>query len=212
NVAARLQALAGPRSVVVSSATYRLIEGFFTVRDLGHQTLKGVSAPLRTFEIIEESAARSRLDAAAGLTPLVGRAQEVGLLLDRWEQAGEGRGQVVLLTGEPGIGKSRLTQVLKERAAEASHRWLEARCSPYYEHTPLYPMIDLLPRMFEWSQDEPHDAKLSKLAQGLEEAGAALAEALPLLAALLSLPVPDRYPLPPLSPEPQKQKTLEALG
>jgi predicted ATPase/class 3 adenylate cyclase len=212
NVAARLQALAGPRSVVVSSATYRLIEGFFTVRDLGHQTLKGMSAPLRTFEIIEESAARSRLDAAAGLTPLVGRAQEVGLLLDRWEQAGEGRGQVVLLTGEPGIGKSRLTQVLKERAAEASHRWLEARCSPYYEHTPLYPMIDLLPRMFEWSQDEAHDAKLSKLAQGLEEAGAALAEALPLLAALLSLPVPDRYPLPPMSPERQKQKTLEALG
>jgi class 3 adenylate cyclase len=114
NVAARLETLAGPHRVVVSMATHRLIEGFFAVRDLGHQTLKGVSAPLRAFEIVEESAARSRLDAAAGLTPLVGRAQELGLLLDRWEQASEGRGQVVLLAGEPGIGKSRLTQVLKD--------------------------------------------------------------------------------------------------
>jgi len=158
----------------VSTATHRLIEGFFAARDLGHQTLKGVSAPLRAFEIVEESAARSRLDAAtAGLTPLVGRAQEVGLLLDRWEQAGEGRGQVVLLTGEPGIGKSRLAQVLKERLAEAPHRRLEAGCSPYYEHTPLYPIIDLLPRVFEWSRDEAYDAKLAKLARGLEEAGVA---------------------------------------
>jgi class 3 adenylate cyclase/predicted ATPase len=212
NVAARLETLAGPNRVVVSMATHRLIEGFFAVRDLGHQTLKGLSAPLRVFEIVEESAARSRLDAAAGLTPLVGRAQELGLLLDRWEQASEGRGQVVLLTGEPGIGKSRLIQVLKERVAEAPHRRLEARCSPYYEHTPLYPMIDLLPRMFVWSQDEVRDAKLAKLARGLEEAGLELGEGLPLLAALLSLPVPDRYPLPPMSPERQRQKTLEALG
>jgi len=213
NVAARLEALAGPHCVVVSAATHRLIEGFFVARDLGHQTLKGVSAPLRAFEIVEESAARSRLDAAtASLTPLVGRAQEVGLLLDRWEQAGEGRGHVVLLTGEPGIGKSRLTQVLKERVAEAPHHRLEARCSPYYEHTPLYPIIDLLPRVFEWSQNEAHDAKLAKLGRGLEEAGVALAEALPLLAVLLSLPAPERYPLPPMSPERQKQKTLEALG
>ena len=213
NVAARLEALAGPRSVVVSSATYRLIEGFFTVRDLGHQTLKGVSAPLRAFEIVEESAARSRLDAAtAGLTPLVGRAQEIGLLLDRWEQAIEGRGQVVLLTGEPGIGKSRLIQVLKERVIEAQHRQLEARCSPYYEHTPLYPIIDLLRRVLEWGHDEAHRAKLAKLERGLEGAGVALAEALPLLAALLSLRAPDRYPLPPMSPEGQKQKTLEAVG
>jgi TOMM system kinase/cyclase fusion protein len=213
NVAARLQALAGPRSVVVSSATYRLIEGFFTVRDLGHQTLKGMSVPLRAFEIVEESAARSRLDATtAGLTPLVGRAQEIGLLLDRWEQAIEGRGQVVLLTGEPGIGKSRLIQVLKERVVEAPHRRLEARCSPYYEHTPLYPIIDLLRRVLEWGHDEAHDAKLAKLARGLEGAGVALAEALPLLAALLSLSAPDRYPLPPMSPERQKHKTLEAIG
>ncbi len=212
NVAARLETLARPHCVVVSMATHRLIAGFFAVRDLGHQTLKGVSGRLRAFEIVEESAARSRLDAAAGLTPLVGREQEVGLLLDRWEQAGEGRGQVVFLTGEPGIGKSRLTQVLKERLAETPHSRLEARCSPYYEHTPLYPMIDLLPRMFKWSQDEAHDAKLAKLARGLEEAGVALAEALPLLAALLSLPAPERYPLPPMSPERQKQKTLEVLS
>jgi class 3 adenylate cyclase len=115
NVAARLQALAEPDRVVVSAATHRLVDGFFRCRDLGPQALKGVSEPVGVFEVVEEGPARSRLDVAtpAGLTPLVGREQEVGLLLDRWEQACEGHGQLVLLTGEPGIGKSRLVQVLR---------------------------------------------------------------------------------------------------
>jgi class 3 adenylate cyclase/predicted ATPase len=213
NVAARLQALAEPDRVVISVATHRLVDGFFRCRDLGPQALNGLSEPMRAFEVLEEGPARSRLDVVTptGLTPLVGRDQEVGLLLDRWERACEGHGQVVLLTGEPGIGKSRLVQVLKERVADAPHRRLEARCSPYYEHTPLYAITDLLPRVFDWSRDDYPDEKLAKLERRLEEAGVALAETVPLLTSLLSLPASDRYPLLPMSPERQKLKTLEVL-
>ncbi len=213
NVAARLQTLAEPDRVVISALTHRLVGGFFRCRELGPQSLKGVSELVRAFEVVEEGPARSRFDVATpgGLTPLVGREQEVGLLLDRWERACEGHGQVVLLTGEPGIGKSRLVQILKERVAEAPHRRLEARCSPYYEHTPLYPIIDLLPRVFDWSRDDSPDEKFAKLEQRLDETGVGLTEIVPLLASLLSLPASDRYPLPPMSPQRQKQKTLEAV-
>jgi TOMM system kinase/cyclase fusion protein len=213
NLAARLQALAEPDRVVISGATLRLVDGFFVTRELGPQVLKGVPAPVPVFEVTGEGPARSRLDVVAPveLTPLVGREQEVGLLLDRWEQVEEGRGQVVLLTGEPGIGKSRLVQVVKERVAEQPHRRLECRCSPYYTNTPLYPVTDLLPRLFGWSRDETAEGKLEKLEQGLGASGAAPDETLPLLAALLALPAPERYPLPPMSPERQKQRTLEAL-
>jgi len=119
NIASRLQGLADPDTVAMSAATHRLVEGFFACHNLGPRTLKGVSMPVEVYQALGESGAQSRFEVAvtAGLTPLVGREQEMGLLLERWERTKEGAGQVVLLSGEAGIGKSRLVQVLEERAA-----------------------------------------------------------------------------------------------
>src|SRR5207248_501670 len=119
NIASRIQGLAEPNTVAISDATYRLIQGYFECQDLGAQTLRGVTEPVHVYRVHQESGARGRLDVAAarGLTPLVGREQEVGLLIERWEQAKAGHGQVVLLSGEGGIGKSRLVQVLKDHVA-----------------------------------------------------------------------------------------------
>ncbi len=213
NLAARLQTIAEPDTVVISTATRRLIQGLFVLRDLGRHALKGVSAPMALFQVLGKSEGLSRLDAAAraGLTPLVGRAQEVGLLLDRWEQVTEGQGQVVLLSGEPGIGKSRLVQVVEDRVAGTPHRRLECRCSPYYQHTPLYPLIDLMPRVLEWRRDDTPQGKLRKLETDLAQYPVSRADVVPLLASLLSLPRSELYPLPAMSPERQRQKTLEAV-
>ena len=159
--------------------------------------------------------ARSRLEAAGstGLTPLVGREQEVALLLERWAQVKDGLGQVVLLSGEAGIGKSRLVQVLKEHVAAEPQAWLTpCQCSPYYQNTALYPMIDLLERVaLRFEREESPQQKLSKLEGFLVQYGLPLAEAVPLFAALLSLPLPADYAPLTLSPEQQKQKTMQAL-
>src|SRR5712692_2971221 len=212
NVAARLQGLAEPNAVVVSAATQRLIEGFFEHQDLGSQTLKGVSAPVQVYRILGESQARSRLEVAAatGLTPLVGREQELGLLLERWERVKEGQGQVVLLSGEAGIGKSRLLQVLKERVVSETSTRLECRCSPYYQNTALYPVIDLLQRVLQFKREDSPEEKLSKLEVGARRAVPLQTDAIPLLASLLSLPLPADF-YPPLTPQKQKEKTQQAL-
>jgi len=219
NIAARLQEIAEPNTVVISAATQRLVQGFFVCQDLGPQALKGVSAPLEVYRVFDESGVRSRLEVAAttGLTPLVGREEEVGLLLQRWEQVKEGIGQVVLLSGEPGIGKSRLVQVLRERVAGGAQAWLECRCSPYYQNTALYPLIDLLQRVLRFKREESPEEKLRKLEAALEDSltvrqSDGLNEVVPLFASLLSLPLPEgRYPPLTLTPQRQKQKTLEAL-
>jgi class 3 adenylate cyclase len=141
NLAARLQALADPDTVVLSTATYRLIQGFFTCHELGAQTLKGVATLVQVYRVLGESGAQGRLEAAAprGLTPLVGRESEVTLLLDRWAQVKDGQGQVVLLSGEAGIGKSRLVQVLKGHVTNEPHLRWECRCSPYHQNSAFYP-------------------------------------------------------------------------
>src|SRR5881396_979104 len=159
--------------------------------------------------------ARSRLEAAGstGLTPLVGREQESGLLLERWAQVKEGAGQVVLLSGEAGIGKSRLVQVLQAQvAAEPQASLTPCQCSPYYHNTALYPMIDLLERVaLRFEREESPPQKLSKLEGFLVQYGLPLAETVPHLAALLSLPLTADYAPLTVSPEQQKQKTLQAL-
>src|SRR3972149_3428790 len=212
NIASRLQNLAEPNTVVISSVTYHLTEGLFECRDLGLHTLKGVLTPLGVSRVLQESGVRSRFEVAVskGLTPLVGREQEVELLLECWEQVRKGRGQVVLLCGEPGIGKSRLVQVMKERLAGESHARTESRCSPYYQNSSLYPVIDHLQRLLFRKEDSPEE-KLSKLEVTLEQYGFSLEEIVPLFASLLSLPVPDSYPPLNLTPQRQKQKTMEAL-
>jgi class 3 adenylate cyclase len=152
NVASRVQGLAEPDTVVVSNATQRLIEGYFSYQDLGLQKLKGVGRSMSVHRVLRESGARSRLDIATsrGLTPLVGREQQVAFLIERWAQVKEGQGQVVVLSGEAGIGKSRLVQMLKECVAGEAHTLLECRSSPYYQNTALYPLTDLFQRMFGW--------------------------------------------------------------
>src|SRR2546426_1546773 len=148
-----------------------------------------------------------------GLTPLVGREQEVGLLLARWAQVKEGIGQVVLLSGEAGIGKSRLVQVLKEHVATEPQAWMTpCQCSPYYRNSALYPMIDLLERVaLQFDREETPQQKLSKLEGFLVQYGLALAEAVPLFATLLSLPLTADYAPLTLSPAQQRQKTLQAF-
>jgi class 3 adenylate cyclase/predicted ATPase/DNA-binding winged helix-turn-helix (wHTH) protein len=215
NLAARLQGLAAPNTVLISATTWHLLEGFFACQALGPMPLQGRAQPLEVYQVLAETTARSRLEAvgSAGLTPLVGREQEVGLLRERWAQVKEGVGQVVLLSGEAGIGKSRLVQVLTEHVAAESQAWLTpCQCSPYYQHTALYPMIDLLERVVLcFDREEFPPQKLRKLKGFVMQYGLPLAEAVPLCAALLSLPLADDYPPLHLSPEQQKQKTLHAL-
>jgi class 3 adenylate cyclase len=152
NVASRIQGLAEPNTVLISADTYRLIQGYFECQDLGAQTLRGVAEPVHVYRVLQESGARGRLDVAQtrGLTPLVGREQEVGLLFERWAQVKAGYGQVVLLTGDAGIGKSRLVQMLKDHIANEPHvRW-ECRSAEYYQNTALFPLTDLFQRRSYW--------------------------------------------------------------
>ena len=213
NLAARLQSLAVSDTVAISATTHRLVQGYFRCDDLGSPSLKGIETPLRVYRVVEESAAQSRLDVAGstGLTPLVGREHEVGLLRERWGQSRDGLGQVILLSGEAGIGKSRLVRVLAERVADEGAPWLTLRCSPYHTNSAFYPVIEHLQRLLQWHRDETPAARLATLEQALQTAGLPLAEVVPLLAALLSLPVPEQYPPLTLSPQRQKQKTQEAL-
>ena len=215
NLAARLQGLAAPNTLVISAATLQLLGGFFACQALGAQAVKGFAQPLEVYQVLYERMARSRLEAvgSTGLTPMVGREQEVGLLFERWAQMKDGRGQVVLLSGEAGIGKSRLVQVLKEQVATEPQAWLTpGQCSPYYQNTALYPWIDLLERVaLRFEREDSPQQKLSKLEGFLAQYGLPLAEAMPLFAALLSLPLPADYAPLSLSPEQQKQRTLHAL-
>ena len=194
NIAARLQGLAEPNTVVVSAATQRLIAGFFDCHDGGLQSLKGVSAPVQVYRVLSESSAQSRLEVEVStgrLTPLVGRAHEVGLLLERWTAAQAGEGQVVLLNGEPGIGKSRLVQEVKEHVVQQGAICLEFRCSPYSQNSALYPIITHLQRVLQVERDDTPQGKLAKLQQTLTRYHFPQADTLPLLAALLSLPHPE---------------------
>jgi TOMM system kinase/cyclase fusion protein len=215
NLAARLQGIAAPNTLVISTATLQLLGGFFACQPLGTPLLKGIAQPLAVYRVLYENTVRSRLEAAAstGLTPLVGRGQEVGMLLERWQQVKEGVGQVVLLSGEAGIGKSRLVQVLKDQVATEPQAWLTpCQCSPYYQHTALYPWIELLERIvLRFEREEPLPQKLRKLEGFLVQYGLPLAEVVPLFAALLSLPLATDYPPLNLAPEQQKRQTLQAL-
>jgi predicted ATPase len=213
NLAARLQGLAAPGSVVISQATRRLVGGLFELADLGPVRLKGFAAPLSAFRVEGEGRAEGRFEALHGehLTPLVGRAHELGILLERWAWARDGDGQVVLLSGEPGIGKSRLLRALRERLGHEPYTPLSHYCSPHHTNSALYPVIDLLERAVRLDRDEPPEAQLARLEALLARSSDRLDDAVLLLAALLGMPTGDRYPALTLTPEVQKQRTLQAL-
>jgi class 3 adenylate cyclase len=171
NVCSRIEGLAAPNTVAMSEATYRLVQGYFQCQDLGVQTLRGVTEPITLYQVLGESGAQGRLDivSARGLTPLVGREQEVGLLLERWAQAKSGQGQVVLLSGDAGIGKSRLVQMLKEHVANEPHvRW-ECRSLSYFENTSLFPLTDLFQRILRFQAEDTPDEKVGKLEAALSK-------------------------------------------
>ena len=213
NITARLQGLAAPDTVVISAVTQRLIQGYFTCHELGSQTLKGVATPLQVYQVVRETEIQQRFDVAAarGLTPLVGREHEVGILRERWAQVQAGRGHIVVLSGEAGIGKSRLVQVVKDEIIGAATLRIEYRCSPYHQHSALYPVITHLERVLALRQDDTQGDRLGKLEEALRPYTLPLTEVVPLLAALLAVPLPASYPPLTLSPQRQRQKTLEAL-
>src|SRR5438093_2314973 len=148
-----------------------MVEGYFTCESLGEHTLRGVTQPLNVYRVLGESGVHSRLDIASahGLTPLVGREQEVGLLLERWAQVKDGQGQVILLTSDAGIGKSRLIQMLKEHVAQELHTRWECRSTEYYQNSALYPVIDLFQRILQFEAHETPSAKLETLAHALSQ-------------------------------------------
>src|SRR5262249_40164926 len=152
--------------VLISAAAYELVQGYFVCEALASPATAGGDDGPVGYRVLRESRTPSRFAVAVarGLTPLVGRTAEITLLRDRWVQAQEGLGQVVVLSGEPGIGKSRLVQELKEQVAGEAHMCLECRCLPYYQHSPLYPVIDLLQRVLCWQENDAPAVRLEHLA------------------------------------------------
>ncbi|MGI9304304.1 MAG: AAA family ATPase [Gammaproteobacteria bacterium] len=214
SLAMDLQALAEPNSVVIGPRTYRLAGGAFEYIDLGTQSLKAIVEPVHIWQVVGARAVASRFEAAStagNLTPLVGREQEIALLQERWRQATDGDGQVVLLIGEPGIGKSRVAQTLRERLAEHPHTQMRYQCSPYHANSALYPVIRPLERASGFQRDDRAEVKLDKLEALLAQTSDHVADVAPLFAKLLSLPPVTRYPPLALSAERQKERLLEAL-
>ena len=219
NMAVRLEDVAAPGQVLCSEATYRLIRGQFQCTGLGPRKLKGVAQPVELFQVQGVGEGQSAIEAAgpAGLTPLTGRDHEISLLKERWEQALEGMGQVVLLIGEPGLGKSRLVHTLKEHVlgwmveGEVDAPVIEWRCSPQYQNTGLYPAIEFYERALAFAREVSPQARFDRLLHRLEQYDLARPETMPLWASLLSLPTPDRFPALSLPPTRQREETFRVM-
>jgi hypothetical protein len=213
NLAARLQGIAEPDSVVIAEGTRKLLGNLFELEDLGAKDLKGIAGSVRAWAALRASSAEGRFEAlhATGLTALVGREEELELLLRRWSKAKSGECQVVLLSGEAGIGKSRLTAALLERLATESHTRLRYFCSPQHTDSALYPIIGQMERAAGFLHDDTPKAKLDKLDGVLAQTSTPTGDAA-LFAEMLSLPNDGRYPAVNLPPQQRRQRTLEALG
>ena len=236
NIAARVQAAAEPGTVLITDAVHRLVSGLFVVEDRGTPALKGIERPVPLYRVVQPSAVRGRLEAAAaarGLTPFVGREDELRSLIHRWERTLDGEGQVALIIGEAGIGKSRLVQRFHEQIAGTPHTWVEAAAAPFFQNTPFYPIVYVLHQLV-WEQsfrsldeylrelqvtgggdavsaEPPSDEQFGQLQSGLVLAGLEPAQAIPLIAPLLNLPLSPKYPPSPLSPEQQRHRLLATL-
>ena len=208
NLAARLQALAEPGAVVIESRTRRMTGGLFEYRDLGTVALKGFAEDVPAWQVLRADATVSRFEALhATTTPLIGRDEEIDLLLRRWDQAKRGEGHVVLISGEPGIGKSRIAQNIMERLDNEPHTRLRYFCSPHHQDSAGYPFITQLERAAGFRRDDSDEQRLAKLEALLAQGTTDLSEVVPLFADWLSIPTGDRYPSLDLSPEKRKEKT-----
>jgi len=213
NIAARLEGLAAPNTVVISDDSRRLVAGAFEYDELGTPKLKGVSESIRVFRVRGHSTVASRFEATTTtLTPMVGREIEVALLMRCWEQTLEGEGQVVLMNGPPGIGKSRLLQALGARLADTPHVRLLYQCSPYHTNSAFYPIAAQVTRAMQLPSDATSDAKLERLEVLVTQTGLPLEETVPLFAAMLSISTEGRYPPLSLPPERQKERILELFA
>lgn len=212
NLAARLQSLAELDTVVIGPQTRQLLGDLFEYRDLGTVAVKGFPEAVHAYQVVRPSAVESRFEAlhGAALTPLIGRDEEIEILLRRWRRATGGNGQAVLLSGEAGIGKSRVTAALLERVAGEPHTRLRHFCSPHHTDSALFPIIEQLERAAAFARDDPPSARLAKLTALLSRTSTG-ANDIRLIAVLLSLPCGEPDPLHDMSPQQRKQKTLEAL-
>src|SRR5262245_10874581 len=213
NVASRLQAAALPNAVVIASETRRLAAEYFEYRDLGEQTLRGLSAPIRTWQVLRERTPELRFEmrhVPKGM-PLVGRGEEIALILRRWQQVKDGEGQVLLLSGEAGIGKSRLVQAFCEKVSADSYNLIRYQCSPYHVDSALYPVIEQLRRAAGFSESDSAAAQLEKLETLLSSEVNDTHDLAPLFAALLSIDVGERYAVSLLRSEALKDATLKAV-
>jgi predicted ATPase/class 3 adenylate cyclase len=211
NIAARLEGLAAPNTVVISNVTARLVRDAFVLEELGPHDLKGVAEPMPVFQVLGPMERHADETVAPGIPFLVGRDEEIGLLSRRWEQSKEGLGQVVLVSGTAGIGKSSLVEVLRAQVRDEGLPRIAFRCSSYHTNSALYPVITHVERLLDLQREDAPATKLDKLEQGLRPYSQPLEEVVPLLASLLSVPLDDRYPTPTLTPQQQKQQTLDAL-
>ncbi len=213
NLAARLQALAEPNCVLVSQATHRMVGRRFESKNLGDQILKGFADPVPAWQVLREADAASRFAAArsASLGPFVGRSQEIGLLLERWQLARQGEGQAIVLTGEAGMGKSRLVEALFERIGNEPHRRIVTQCSPYYTNTAFFPITRQFEQAAGFSAADRPDEKLEKLDALFNRAGRPGTQAAPLVAELLSLPTSERFAPIELPAAQRKAATIAAL-
>ena len=212
NQAARLQSLAEPNTIVISPETHRLIGALFEYRDLGHHSLKGFAEPVHVRQVLRASNLESRFEARQQTaSPLLGREEDLDLLVRRWQQAKTGEGRVVLITGEPGIGKSRLTRALLERLQAEPHTRLQYHCSPHHQDSALHPVISQLVRAAGIEREDSADQKLAKLEAVLAPTAENLNETVALLAPLLSIPLGPQYAPLDLSPQRRKERTLRAF-
>ena len=212
NIAARLEGLASPNTVLISQATSRLVRDMFALEALGPTALKGVAEPMPIYRVRGLAEASEAEPMRVGAPFVVGRGEEVGLLRRLWEQCKEGLGHAVLVSGTAGLGKSTLIEVLRAHVREEGLPRIVFRCSPYHQNIPLYPVVTRIETLLQFARGESSEVKLEKLEELLRRSGLTLEEIVPLFAALLSIPHPqERYPDLDLPPEQLRQRTLDAL-
>jgi class 3 adenylate cyclase len=213
NLAARLQGLAEPNTVLIDKGTRTLLGNLFEYHDLDAVEIKGFPEPVKVWRVLRPSAVASRFEAlrAVRLTPLIGRDDEIELLMRRWSRAKEGEGQIVLLAGEPGVAKSRVAAAISERLGSEPHRRLRYFCSPQHCDSPLYPFITHLERAASFTHEDPPELKLEKLDALLARSGESPAQTAALFADLLELPAGSRYPPPPGDPQRRRELTFAAM-